>query len=256
MFRASYPYQLAVQRATDSPAVAEKIGTPLHIGWFVSGNVNFSGARGKRNHEHSHFRAKGQGHIVVVARSTRINGSSKRLEVDVEGQDEPHSLARAGARISLRKHERQSNLRRKLAGRRRRYAVATSPDAYCPRASGIASAISSAAGRRLAAINPQRRPPRRSILLARDQHLHRPAAPNEPRQPLRSAPTRDDSQRAPRMRKNRIAVSDPRLARQRQIQSSAQTKSANGRNHRLAAARNRQPSLSARAAKNQIPHQP
>lgn len=56
-FHASYPYQVAVQRATGSPAVAERVGVPLDIGWLFLGNINSKWTRRKHYPEHSRLRA-------------------------------------------------------------------------------------------------------------------------------------------------------------------------------------------------------
>lgn len=79
-FRASYPYQQAVQRATDSPAVAEKIGVPLGIGWLVLGHINSSGREGSTTMSIPISGPCAVGHIIVVPTSTRINGSSRLLK--------------------------------------------------------------------------------------------------------------------------------------------------------------------------------
>ncbi|MFZ0885945.1 MAG: cytochrome c oxidase assembly factor Coa1 family protein [Candidatus Acidiferrales bacterium] len=92
MFRNSYPYQQAVQRATASPAVAEKIGQPLHIGWFVAGNVNFSGSEGSATMSVPISGPKGSGHIVVVGKKHADRWTFEILQVNVEGQDEPIPL--------------------------------------------------------------------------------------------------------------------------------------------------------------------
>ncbi len=92
MFRASYPYQLAVQRATASPAVAEKLGQPLHIGWFIAGNVNFSGSEGSATMSVPISGPKGKGHIVVVGKKHTDRWTFETFEVDIEGQDEPIPL--------------------------------------------------------------------------------------------------------------------------------------------------------------------
>jgi hypothetical protein len=64
----SDPYQLAARRATESPAVAEKLGTPIHVGWFVSGNINFSGSDGSVNLSIPVSGPNGRGHIGVVGK--------------------------------------------------------------------------------------------------------------------------------------------------------------------------------------------
>jgi hypothetical protein len=92
MFRASYPYELAVQRATASPAVAEAIGVPLHIGWFVSGSVNFSGAEGSASLSIPISGPKGRGRIMVVGKKHLNVWKFDVFEVDAQGKDEPIPL--------------------------------------------------------------------------------------------------------------------------------------------------------------------
>jgi hypothetical protein len=69
-----------VQRATDSPAVAEKIGVPLDIGWLVLGNIKPSAREGSTTMSIPISGPHAEGHIIVVANKTRINGSSKFLK--------------------------------------------------------------------------------------------------------------------------------------------------------------------------------
>jgi Cytochrome oxidase complex assembly protein 1 len=88
MMRASYPYQLAVKRATESPAVAAKLGAPLHIGWLVSGNVNFNGQVGNASLSIPVSGPTGKGEIIVVGKKHGNHWNFETLEVDVTGEDE------------------------------------------------------------------------------------------------------------------------------------------------------------------------
>jgi hypothetical protein len=92
MMRASYPYQLAIKRATDSPAVAAKIGTPWQVGWLVSGNVNFNGPEGNASISIPVSGPNGKGDIIVVAKKHANHWIFETLEVDVKGEDEPIQL--------------------------------------------------------------------------------------------------------------------------------------------------------------------
>jgi hypothetical protein len=91
-FRASYPYQLAVRRATESPAVVAKLGTPLHIGWFVMGSIKFENADGDASISIPISGPNGKGRIFVVGNKHANHWSFDTLEVDVSGQDEPIPL--------------------------------------------------------------------------------------------------------------------------------------------------------------------
>jgi hypothetical protein len=86
MFTSSYSYQYAVKRATESEAVSARIGTPLHIGWLVSGNENFSGPDGSSSLEIPVSGPKGHGHIVVAGKKHANRWTFETLEVDVDGE--------------------------------------------------------------------------------------------------------------------------------------------------------------------------
>jgi hypothetical protein len=90
--RSSYPYQSAVKRATESPAVAAKLGTPLHIGWFVSGNLGFNGSEGRASLDIPIAGPNGKGSIKVVGKKHANHWNFETLELDVSGQDEPIPL--------------------------------------------------------------------------------------------------------------------------------------------------------------------
>jgi hypothetical protein len=93
LIKNSDPYQLAVRRATESPTVAEKLGTPIHIEWFVSGNVNFSGSDGSVDLSIPISGPKGRGHIGVVGK--------EHVEVHVAGDDKPISLQKGATPATL-----------------------------------------------------------------------------------------------------------------------------------------------------------
>ncbi len=92
---ACYPYQFAVQRATDSPAVAEKIGVPLDIGWLVLGNINSSGREGSTTMSIPISGPYAEGHIIVVANKHANQWKFETLEVEVDGQDDRIALLEA-----------------------------------------------------------------------------------------------------------------------------------------------------------------
>jgi Cytochrome oxidase complex assembly protein 1 len=92
MMRASYAYQLAVKRATESPAVEAKLGKPLHIGWFVAGNVNLSGTDGSASLSIPVYGPNGRGRIIVVGKKHANHWNFETLELDVTGQNEPIPL--------------------------------------------------------------------------------------------------------------------------------------------------------------------
>jgi hypothetical protein len=90
--RKSYPYQVTVRRAKESPQVAATIGTHLQIGWFATGNFNFNGTEGNENISIPISGQNARGHIVVVANKHATHWNFETLEVDVEGQDNPIPL--------------------------------------------------------------------------------------------------------------------------------------------------------------------
>jgi len=92
MMRASYAYQVAVKRATESPAVAAKLGKPLHISWLVSGNVNFSATEGSASLSIPVSGPNGRGRIIVIGKKHANHWNFETLELDVSGQDEPIPL--------------------------------------------------------------------------------------------------------------------------------------------------------------------
>jgi Cytochrome oxidase complex assembly protein 1 len=91
-FRTSYPYQVAVQRATESPEVAAAIGKPLHIGWLISGNASFKGSEADANFSIPISGPNGAGHIVVAGKKRANHWTLDVLEVDVGGRDQPIQL--------------------------------------------------------------------------------------------------------------------------------------------------------------------
>ncbi|MGH9774565.1 MAG: cytochrome c oxidase assembly factor Coa1 family protein [Candidatus Acidiferrales bacterium] len=92
MFRSSYPYQFAVQRARESSEVAERVGSPLHVGWFISGQINLSGPGGNASLSIPITGARGHGDIIVEAKKSANRWTFETLEVDVAGRAEPIPL--------------------------------------------------------------------------------------------------------------------------------------------------------------------
>lgn len=92
MLRNSYPYKTAVQSANQSAQVAAEIGTPLHVGWLISGNLNYTNADADANLSIPISGAKGRGHILVVGKKRAGQWSFQTFEVDVDGQSAPIEL--------------------------------------------------------------------------------------------------------------------------------------------------------------------
>lgn len=93
MIRASYPYKFALQRANESSEVASEVGNPFHVGWLMSGNLNYNNTEGDTNLSIPISGAKGHGRIIVVGKRRANRWSFETLEVDVAGQDMPIQLS-------------------------------------------------------------------------------------------------------------------------------------------------------------------
>lgn len=91
-FVSSYPYKVAMARANASPEVATKIGSPIRVGWLMTGNINTSGPTGSASFDIPISGPKGKGEISVIAKKQANHWTFETLEVDVEGQDSPIRL--------------------------------------------------------------------------------------------------------------------------------------------------------------------
>lgn len=87
IMRSSDAYKTAVQRAEESPLVTEKIGHPIQVGWFTSGNMNVSGDSGNADLSIPISGPRGKGHIEVSAKKEHGKWTYQTLEVDVDGSD-------------------------------------------------------------------------------------------------------------------------------------------------------------------------
>ena len=73
LLKRSEPAQFALQRATTHPAVVAKTGTPLDVGWVVTGNLKYSGPGGGTVRLSLPVRGpKGRGTVTV--RGVRADG--------------------------------------------------------------------------------------------------------------------------------------------------------------------------------------
>ena len=75
----------AFARAQSNPAVIEKLGTPMEIGWLVSGSINVSTASGDADLAMPISGPKGKGKIFVVAAKSGGEWSYSRMDVQIEG---------------------------------------------------------------------------------------------------------------------------------------------------------------------------
>jgi len=92
LFRQSYPYQFAVERAKESPEVAERIGEPIKFGWIIAGQLNYAGSNGDASFQIPISGPKGRGTIEVAAKKRAGRWQFQTLEVDIPGSDEPIPL--------------------------------------------------------------------------------------------------------------------------------------------------------------------
>jgi Cytochrome oxidase complex assembly protein 1 len=83
----SDPYKMAVQRAEDSPQVAQEFGRPLKVGGFASGNIDVSGDSGEAEFSIPISGPRETGHIEVNAKKENGKWLFHTLEVEVDGQD-------------------------------------------------------------------------------------------------------------------------------------------------------------------------
>ncbi len=90
--KSSDPYQLAVARATAAPAVQNALGTPVTVGFFVSGNIHVSGPVGQAQLEIPLAGPKGAATLYVTAQKSdgiwrfdslvaQLRGSPVRLDL-------------------------------------------------------------------------------------------------------------------------------------------------------------------------------
>lgn len=81
-------YTEALARAQANPVVAEKIGQPLHAGWFISGSINISGSSGNADFSVPISGPKGKGTLYVVAKKSAGRWQFETLQAEIEGNSE------------------------------------------------------------------------------------------------------------------------------------------------------------------------
>lgn len=96
MFRSSYPYKVALERANASAEVADRIGKPLTVGRFISGSLNYRGQEADAAFSIPIAGPKGKGTIVVEAKKRANHWTFQTLEVDIDGEDRAIPLTEPG----------------------------------------------------------------------------------------------------------------------------------------------------------------
>jgi len=81
MLRNSDPAKMAIQRAEANPVVASRLGTPLKMGLFVSGNVNVTGSSGHSELQIPVIGPRGKGTIYLIANKSLGRWEFSALEI-------------------------------------------------------------------------------------------------------------------------------------------------------------------------------
>lgn len=85
-FQHSDAYNNAIALARSNPAVSGKIGQPLKIGWFASGNINISGPSGDADLAIPISGPHGKGTIYAVAKKSAGVWRFEILQVEIAGE--------------------------------------------------------------------------------------------------------------------------------------------------------------------------
>jgi hypothetical protein len=85
-FQHSDVYIHAISQAKTNPMVVEKIGQPLEIGWFATGNINISGPSGNADLAIPMSGPRGEGTIYAVAKKSAGIWRYETLQVEVAGE--------------------------------------------------------------------------------------------------------------------------------------------------------------------------
>lgn len=95
MFRSSEPYQQALEKARQSPALQQALGTPIEPGWLVTGSFSESGPSGTAEFTIAIQGPKGKGTIYVDAEKRAGKWAFRMLRADTE----------SGVQVDLLKEE-------------------------------------------------------------------------------------------------------------------------------------------------------
>lgn len=92
VMRSSEVYTTAMQRMREHPQVAAALGTPIEPGWYLSGELNISGASGEANLRIPIAGPKGDAALSVEAEKSAGRWMYSTLMVKIDGQDAPIDL--------------------------------------------------------------------------------------------------------------------------------------------------------------------
>jgi hypothetical protein len=85
-FQHSDVYIYSVAQARTNPLVVGRIGQPLDVGWFATGNINISGPSGNADLAIPVHGPTGKGTIYVVAKKSAGLWQYETLQVEVAGE--------------------------------------------------------------------------------------------------------------------------------------------------------------------------
>jgi hypothetical protein len=95
LMKSSEPYRHAVALAQKNPQVLRELGGPIEPGWFTTGNVNVSDSSGEANMAIPLNGKLRRGGLFVAAKKSNGVWSYQRLEVLVNGYEQPIPLLTA-----------------------------------------------------------------------------------------------------------------------------------------------------------------
>ena len=80
-------YKQAVARAQSDPAVAQRLGSPIEAGMFLSGNINVNGPSGEAKIAIPIHGPKAKGTIYVEANKSAGKWDYSLMQVEIDGED-------------------------------------------------------------------------------------------------------------------------------------------------------------------------
>jgi hypothetical protein len=102
MLKGSEPYQLALARIQSSPAVSRALGQPIKPSFFVTGNINLSGAVGQAQFEFQVAGSKAKGQAALAAHRQGGTWVYEYLLVQVDPTSAPIDLLKESAEAEKR----------------------------------------------------------------------------------------------------------------------------------------------------------